>query len=123
MGYMRHHAIIVTSCDEASIKAAHNLARRWQANPSSITKETTNGYRSFLIPPDGSKEGWDESQMGNNRRDALVRHFRSDDKFRMLEWVEVQFADESGNNLVTRDSSRVSEVADRLNGVPAKGER
>lgn len=129
MGYMRHHAIILTCYEAAPLKRALEKARELEMSVTGITEEVVNGYRSaaamptFLVAPDGSKEGWGASERGNQQRDALIAYLRSDPFVRALDWAEVQFGDEGGENLVTRDSGRISLVSDRLMGGPAKGSR
>ena len=61
MGYICHHAIVVTSSFEATLSDAWIKARQLFANVSPIVSSPLNGYRSFFVAPDGSKEGWDES--------------------------------------------------------------
>ena len=85
MGYMRHHAIIVTSWKEELIELAKATADECFPWVSSISPDGVNGYRSFFIPPDGSKEGWDKSDLG----DAVRKTF--------LDWVDKQ-AHEDGSN-------------------------
>ena len=115
MGYMRHHAIVVTSwVDEdaitsirATFEDVHTRAKSIFQWVSEISPATTNGYRSFFIPPDGSKEGWDRSDEGDRQRDAFIRYIdglRYGDGSTPFDWVEVQFADDDGVTRVTRDS-------------------
>ena len=70
MGYMRHHAILVTSWDAKLLASAHAQAVKMFAYVSPISPAFVNGYQSFFIPPDGSKEGWPESDAG--ARSSLV---------------------------------------------------
>lgn len=102
MGYMRHHAIIVTSWERESLEKAHAEAKATFPDVTSIAKGTSNGYCSFLIPPDGSKEGWDESKDGDKRREDFLSWLeihRYDGDAR-LQWAEVQFGDEDGDNRI-----------------------
>jgi hypothetical protein len=100
MGYMRHHAIIVTDNKE-SVELAHKIASTIFPYVSPITPEVVNGYCSFFIPPDGSKEGWEESETGNNQRDDFVRQIAIPE-LEHLTWVEVQFYDDNDDNRITR---------------------
>jgi hypothetical protein len=72
MGTIHHHAIVVTGWDD-SLDKAHKAASEIFRWVSPISPEVTNGYRSFFIPPDGSKEWWNESEEGNTRRLAFMR--------------------------------------------------
>lgn len=74
MGYIRHQGIIVTGSDYSTYGGRHstaearNKALELGLPCSEITSGTTNGYTSFLIVPDGSKEGWDESADQERKR-------------------------------------------------------
>lgn len=76
-------------------------------NVSNVTPETTNGYRAFLVPPDGSKEGWDESERGDERRAQFVKWLRSysySDGSSPLDWIEVQFGgDDDDANIINHN--------------------
>lgn len=94
MGHIRHHAIIVTSWDGHAIEAAWDHAKGLDMSPTDISDPQVNGYQSFLIPPDGSKEGWTASDDGDSRRynfTMWLRTQRHDDKSSPLEWVEVEY--------------------------------
>ena len=110
---MRLHAIIV-SADFDEIEAAHKEACAIFEAPhvdgttfggivSSLTDEAVNGYRSFLVAPDGSKEGWPTSKLFDERRDEFVEWMRSNEAL-CLDWVEVQFGDDDGKTLIVRHS-------------------
>ncbi len=102
MGYMRHHAIVVTGFDIDGTKTARQGAVELAAkfdNPcaiSELSEKATNGYRSFLIAPDGSKEGWVESKQGEEFRAAVIEYFQSQDGL-YISWCLVQFGDEAGD--------------------------
>ena len=113
MGYMCHHAIIVTSWDEESIVTAHKKACELFGDQNflgvisyitEITPEATNGYRSFLISPDGSKEGWETSDRGDIARNRFTRWLNSQ-KDNYCEYAEVQFGDENGDNRLLKQTT------------------
>ena len=110
MGYMRHHAIIVTSWDKESITAAHQKAQELFGATNflgriteitDITPEVTNGYTSFLISPDGSKEWWETSDRGDHIRAKFIQWLASQ-KDNWCEYAEVQFGDEEGDDRLLR---------------------
>lgn len=110
MGYMRHHAIIVTSFDDELLEQAHAKATELGMSTSPILGEVTNGYRTFLVGPDGSKEGWDESDRGDLRRAAFVgwlNQQRHEDESSNLDWVEVQYGDDDLETRIVNDESEV----------------
>jgi hypothetical protein len=111
MGYMRHHAIVVSSWKAELLDQAHALAVSLGMSVTNITDEVTNGYRSFLVAPDGSKEGWDESNQGDDRRVELVGWMdeqRYDDSSTSIDWVVVQFADDDMESRIVLDSDQRS---------------
>jgi hypothetical protein len=119
MGYERHHAIVLTSWNEAKLTEAHAKAVELGCTVSEITAEVVNGYRSFFVAPDGSKEGWDGSAEGWRRRCALIDWLRStyarpDGQY--IDWVEVQYGDDNGVTRTTRSSD------DDQEGVPDREE-
>ena len=58
MGRITHHAIVVTSWRDEAIESAHAYATEVFAYVTPIIESRINGYKTFLIPPDGSKSGW-----------------------------------------------------------------
>ncbi|HEV8716163.1 MAG TPA: hypothetical protein VGX03_25475 [Candidatus Binatia bacterium] len=103
MGYMQHHAIIVTSCINEKFSAAYKKAKELFPKVSDPVPSGTNGYYSFFIPPDGSKEGWEASDAGDERRRIFRGWLNSqayEDGSNSLKWVEVQYGDDEGDNCV-----------------------
>lgn len=105
MGYMSHHAIVVTSYNEELIIKAHKFAKKFCTTVTEITPPSINGYRSFMVAPDGSKEGWEESEQGNLDRDNFIEWLNKqqyEDGSSALKWVEVMFGDDDGRALLVR---------------------
>lgn len=102
MGYIKHHAIVVTRWNDKHIERAHGLAIENSLSPTDITPSVVNGYRSFMIPPDGSKEGWEESNLGDERRSAWVNAMKDLGEDDYCEWAELAFRDDDGMARVTR---------------------
>jgi hypothetical protein len=123
VGYIRHHAIVVTGYADAldKLERVRKEAVRLCEAVSGIVASQRNGYASFFIAPDGSKEGWGASADAEIHRDQFLRYLQATAP--ELIWIEVQYGDERGENLVTRDSSMPSRVALRLEGVAARGGR
>lgn len=94
MGYFRHHTIIVTGWDAQSVAIAQQEAKKLFFTTSEVTPTAINGFISFFIPPDGSKEGWDASDDCNQNRDKFIEWLHS--HAYSLRWVEVSFG-EDGN--------------------------
>lgn len=119
MSYMRHHAIIVTSfmrkkegrqsitLEDARDRAVAAFTIDGQCLVSEIVDGAANGYGSFMIAPDGSKEGWPTSDDAEHARDAFIEWLdaqRFEDGSSLFCWVEVQFGDDKGETKVLRDS-------------------
>lgn len=99
MGYMSHHAILVTSWNsellEKAYKRASELFTGFMLSPTS--GPVTNNYRSFAVFPDGSKERWEESDKCDTSRTLLKGYLNSlayDDGSSSIDWVEVQYGDD-----------------------------
>ena len=106
MGRMRHHAIIVTSWDRDCLDEARAKAQGLFRYCSAITGSGMNGNMSFLVPPDGSKEGWAESDVGDAARKGFVAWMneqRYEDESTPLDWVEVEFGGDGGEAVIVND--------------------
>jgi len=99
MGMIRHHAIVVTSFYKEE-------AHHWQSEAKAIFGQlvsdvipgTHNGYFSFMIAPDGSKEFWPPSDANNEKRAKFLERLQTREfKGRA---VEVAFG-ENGPYMVT----------------------
>lgn len=107
MGYMRHHAIVVTSGIGDFIEKAHAKAEYCFPWVSPISPSAINGYQSFFVPPDGSKEGWEDSDLGDVNRKLFFEWLESQqygDDSSPFDWVCVQYGDDDLKCKVVRDS-------------------
>lgn len=124
MGYMRHHAIIVTTWDE--ILAAHAYEKavslfRDIAAVSPILRSSVNVYSTFLIAPDGSKEGWGHSVAGDRARLAFIEYLdsrRYEDGSSSLSWCLVRYGDEEGQDVLEDSSARYMTNIEREDPSP-----
>lgn len=94
----QHHAIIVTSFNEEKIKKIYKKTLRLFENKlvSNLVEGVSNTYFSFFIAPDGSKEGWLESQIYDEKRKKLIKYidsFKYSDGSNAIQYVEVSFGD------------------------------
>ncbi|MED1863332.1 hypothetical protein P4V41_07670 [Fictibacillus nanhaiensis] len=76
MGYIRHNSIIVTGggypeADEKFYQAHKKARELFDSLVSEIIEGLTNGYKSFFVAPDGSKEGWELSNHYDIKRQEL----------------------------------------------------
>lgn len=79
MGFFRHDFIIVGGFDEGLVAKLWADARDifpWRMI-SPIVQGMANGYRSFFIGADGSKEGWEDSYKGDVARDKMLKCLES----------------------------------------------
>lgn len=92
MGFMSHNAIIVTSWSDEHTKQVHDKANEIFPEVSELMF-TMNGNASFFIPPDGSKEGWRDSDEGDSRRAIFVSWLKDSGFY--VDWVEVQYGNDN----------------------------
>jgi hypothetical protein len=91
MGWIVHHAIIVTSYRKLDIDRAYEQAQAIFPAVSPPIESTVNGYWSFLSPPDGSKEGWPSSDEGDEERQRFAQWVA--DESASLTVVEVAYGE------------------------------
>ena len=123
MGYMRHHAIVVTTWNHEFAEKAHSFALNTGASVSPLVHSTTNGYYSFLVAPDGSKEGWERSNTGDSQRHEIVCHletYRYGDGSTSVKYVEVQYGDEEGVTKIICDDAHPMTDLERLATVKSE---
>jgi hypothetical protein len=105
MGYMRHHAVVVSSFRKEYAEEARQKAVELGMSVSELLGPVVNGYHSFFVGTDGSKEGWNDSNDGDKKRDALAAYLDSmRDNNRWAEWIEVQYGDDEGESAIIRGS-------------------
>lgn len=83
MGYMAHHAVVVTYSDWVLKEAWMPDIAGFRANlPADLRPllvgpipGAINAYSSWAFLPDGSKEGWDLSDDGDRARQAFADLF------------------------------------------------
>ena len=76
MGYIRHDAIVVTSWKENHLAKARDKAAQLGLDVSPFFPSRINGYVTFLILPDGSKEGWKPSDAADEAREEWTAWVR-----------------------------------------------
>lgn len=104
MGYIRHHAMIITDCDLEKIRDIHRFATLCSLNPTSIMKSPVNGYRTFFIPPDGSKEGWETSNEADEERKRFKQFIRKRHPY--CDWTEISYGGDDGHSQVEDDCTK-----------------
>jgi len=106
MGTINHDVVIATTCFSEEIERV----TKWLFNQDEITKDMftistpkTNGYVTVFCGPDGSKEGWEESDTGDKIRHAFLEFIHAHDTSSLWRWVTVSYGEYgqrilSGNN-------------------------
>lgn len=108
MGYTRHHAIIVTIFNHVKAELAHNQANNIFGEPSIVTpiiESVCNGYCTFVVTPDGSKEFWNTSDEYDVKRSAFISWLESQKKQgNFYDWALIQYGDDEGENKIIEAS-------------------
>lgn len=118
MGYERYHTIVVSSYSEKLLYEAHKQAEMLFclrtnnfgdliAPVTDVVMTPINGVYSFMVSPDGSKEGWDHSDLGDEARAEFVTWLKAQrfsDGSSSLKWVEVQYGDDEWQTKIIHDS-------------------
>ena len=96
MGYIAHEAVIASTYGEEQrerIECFRELLPvKWRGSLVGPIPAQTNGDDFWAFMPDGSKEGWPTSDVGEGLRDefvGLLRHMRVD-------FVSVRFGGDYG---------------------------
>ena len=90
MGVIRHNGILVTGY-EPDIQKVYKKAKKifYRKMVSELSQELGNGYQSFAIFPDGSKEGWGTSNDNDENRETFFEWLEKKD--RAVSAVDVAF--------------------------------
>lgn len=107
MGYMQHHAIIVTSWKEGALNDAADKAKQIGLEVLGPSSGAINGERTFLVCPDGSKEGWADSDEFDLKRARFLIYLnlvRYEDGSSPLSWVELTYSPDADCAKITYDS-------------------
>jgi len=78
---------------------------------SEIVESPINGYKSFMITPDGSKEGWEASDKGIAMRAEWVAwmrgHDREEEPCMWVDWAHVNFGGDEPEGSTLTDHSGI----------------
>ena len=118
MGYIKHNSTIVVSWKEEDVVAAHEMAKEIFSDKlrggdqliSPILNSVVNDDYSFFIAPDGSKEGWSDSKMGDLARIEFLDWLHNADNY--CDYIDVRFGgdDEHENIVRSKDTDLASET-------------
>ncbi len=94
MGSIRHHAIVVTGyTTDSDLSDCRQKAIDIGMSVSEIVPSPMNGFASFFVAPDGSKEGWEDSNKGDAMRAEFVVYLDSAD---IYSYAELFYGDDEG---------------------------
>jgi len=123
MGYIEHAAVIVTVSDYANddrdlapgpkVEAfRESLPEEWRALVIGPVRAVVNGYGTYAFLPDGSKEGWRDSDQGDEYRSQFtaIFAFRYEDGSSPFDAVEVRYG---GDFQMEFDGPRAADPRER----------
>ena len=93
MGAINHNLLAATSCIQEVIQGLEDwisqLSPREQRLITSVDG-LFGWYRTFLVIPDGSKEGWDESDFTDSLRQRFIARLEKDNYEDSSPWAWVE---------------------------------
>ena len=125
MGYIQDQAIVVSGWK--GMKEVHSecveIANKhgFDGIVSPLCKPQVNGTTTFLIAPDGSKEGWADSDRGDAMRDEIKAFLVGlPERLTWAHWVEVVVGGDSEFAPYISDSPRIREEKNERKGRQAQ---
>ncbi|MDB5550643.1 MAG: hypothetical protein JWL86_627 [Rhizobium sp.] len=116
MGYDRHECIVISGWSSAEVLRAHEAAVSI-FNPigmgglvGGLTQHAINGGAAFLVAPDGSKEGWADSDKGEAARSEFIEFLRSKEAPH-IEWALILIGGDDGEYRVLQSPNDTPEAA------------
>ena len=122
MGYIKHHAIIVTGWQYDKVIAANEKAKQIFKDSfktslaaekikviSDVIEGVVNAQYSFFIAPDGSKEGWSDSDFADNARAKFIKWIKSGEAG-YVEYAEICFGGDDSENTFVNVSNKFAEI-------------
>lgn len=128
MSSLSHSAVVVTNWDLSELEKAHIEAKRIFKETffneafisdgtdlvTPIFKGIVNSQSTFFIVPDGSKEGWSSSDLGDKARKEFLDWLLKNDNF--SDYIEVEFGGDNNFDRIIRtqetDLNRLEENND-----------
>ncbi len=99
MGVENHNAVLATTWDEKRVDALVLWISGLDDNEQGLfvfSESQINGYSTIILVPDGSKEGWDDSDKGDSLRGKFIARLREDeweDGSSPWDWIEVGYGE------------------------------
>jgi hypothetical protein len=97
MGIMNHNAVLATCELEDPIKRMKAwIKKRGLRNHFMISEPQINGNVTFCLIPDGSKENWEGSKQGDEKRKLFIEKLKQEvyaDGSSSWSWIEVGYGE------------------------------
>jgi hypothetical protein len=122
MGYLRHECLIVSSDDADAVLRVQTAAcsifdeQGMGRLVGGLTQHLTNGGAAFLISPDGSKEGWGQSNDAEAARNELIEWLRSGEA-PFVNWALVLIGGDDGEYRVLQSPNDPAVVESAIPSV------
>ena len=94
MSHVVHSAILVTGMIESHLTMAYNEAKRLGLHIIGPSDPMINGYRTFIVQSNGSKDGWEEGDEDQVMRDRFEQWLITQtlpDSPVVLEWCRISY--------------------------------
>ncbi len=134
MGTIQHDVVIATTwCQETQEKIEDYVFNNLLVDKVVRHSARMGKYKTYILGPDGSKEGWDDSDRGDIWRFNFIlflESFTYEDGSSPVRWVEVSYGElgqklVQGNNqdrsIEDEQASLISESARKIYGDNYKG--
>jgi len=104
VGFIKHQAVVAVVADYGTnthdldeLRALlHEIRFHFDTGADTLllgpADAIINGYSTFVLAPDGSKEGWADSDLGDRAREAFVSYFQTHCQCAAI--VEVSFGED-----------------------------
>lgn len=102
MGQIVHRAVIVSGWDDQRLADAHMEADALGLPVSPIVRGRVVSCGSFMVAPDGSKEGWETSDTMKAARQRFIAYLREAPS---LSWASVEFGEVARPHVVADEGS------------------
>ena len=108
MGYIKHNVMIFTSWDKRNLIKVRKFATTLLGSlVTNIKSSNVNSTFTFFIAPDGSKEGWTESDIADDCRQKIADFVNSmaySDGSNVITFVDVSYSNDDREVLVANNN-------------------
>ena len=102
MGYIKHHAIAISSFDKKRIDKVHAYALElFPTLTTPLMSSIVNNIETFFVAPDGSNEDCPDSDEHDDKRFLFIKYIESlahSDGSNNVKYCEFYFAEDEGRS-------------------------